>query len=89
MAGPALFFPKVAIFLFYLQIFSVRKPVRIGSKIGLVLAFMAYFPPSLALSYFHAPHIGQSWDDLLTSEMPQNGVPGGVTIGVTSVIVDI
>ncbi|KAI0891048.1 hypothetical protein F4806DRAFT_484457 [Annulohypoxylon nitens] len=89
VVGPALFFPKAAIFLFYLQIFSVKRLVRIGSKIGLVVAFLAYFPASLTLCYFDAPHVGQTWDELLTSGMPQKGIPGGVTVGVASVIVDI
>ncbi|KAI0597525.1 hypothetical protein F4775DRAFT_559546 [Biscogniauxia sp. FL1348] len=36
----ALFLPREAMFLYYLQIFSVSKTVRIGAKIGLVLAFL-------------------------------------------------
>ncbi|KAK8043984.1 hypothetical protein PG993_004008 [Apiospora rasikravindrae] len=89
VVGPALFFPKAAIFLFYLQLFSINRHVRIGSKVGIGLAFMAYFPASLALCYWDAPHVGQTWEEVLTSGMPQKGVPGGVTVGVASVIVDI
>ncbi|KAI1487554.1 hypothetical protein F5X96DRAFT_649346 [Biscogniauxia mediterranea] len=36
----ALFLPREAIFLYYLQIFSVSKMVRIGAKIGIVLTFL-------------------------------------------------
>ncbi|KAI0817115.1 hypothetical protein GGR55DRAFT_693413 [Xylaria sp. FL0064] len=44
VTGPALFFPKAAICLFYLQIFSASKFVRIGCKTEFVLTFLAYFP---------------------------------------------
>ncbi|KAI0544085.1 hypothetical protein F4679DRAFT_60721 [Xylaria curta] len=87
--GPSLFFPKAAIFLFYLQVFSVDKSVRIGSKIGLVLAFLAYVPLSLSLSYYDAPHVGQTWDDPAVREAALKGVPIGVAIGAASVFVDI
>ncbi|KAH7114328.1 hypothetical protein B0J11DRAFT_584759 [Dendryphion nanum] len=89
ITGPALFFPKVAIFLFYMQVFSSAKTVRVGSIVGIVMAFMAYFPASLVLSYWNAPHVGQSWDELILSGMTHKGVPGAITIGVASVIVDI
>ncbi|KAI1639195.1 hypothetical protein F4809DRAFT_638884 [Biscogniauxia mediterranea] len=36
----ALCLPREAIFLYYLQIFSVSKMVRIGAKIGIVLTFL-------------------------------------------------
>ncbi|KAI0473338.1 hypothetical protein GGR56DRAFT_698381 [Xylariaceae sp. FL0804] len=89
VVGPAVFFPKAAIFLFYLQLFSIKKTVRIGSKVGLVVAFLAYFPTSLILCYFDAPHVGQTWNSLLTSALPGRGIAGGVTIGAASVLVDI
>ncbi|KAK6953886.1 hypothetical protein Daesc_003848 [Daldinia eschscholtzii] len=89
IVGPALFFPKAAIFLFYLQVFSIKKSVRVGSKVGLVMAFLAYIPASLVLCYFDAPHVGQTWEDVLRSGLPTRGIPGGITIGVASVIVDI
>ncbi|KAI1478785.1 hypothetical protein F4774DRAFT_144272 [Daldinia eschscholtzii] len=89
IVGPALFFPKAAIFLFYLQVFSIKKSVRVGSKVGLVMAFLAYIPVSLVLCYFDAPHVGQTWEDVFHSGLPTRGIPGGITIGVASVIVDI
>lgn len=89
IVGPALFFPKVSIFLFYLQIFGIEKSVRIGAKVGIVIAFLAYFPTTLILSYFDAPHMGETWEELITSGMPEKGIPGGITIGCLSVLVDI
>lgn len=89
IVGPALFFPKASIFLFYLQIFSINKTIRIGAKVGIVLALIAYFVPTLVLSYFDAPHAGQTWNDLLINGMPEKGIPGGVTVGCLSVLVDI
>ncbi|KAF2120952.1 hypothetical protein BDV96DRAFT_595344 [Lophiotrema nucula] len=73
----------------YMKLFSTVRTVKIASIVGMVMAFMAYFPASLVLSYYDAPHVGQSWDELVTNGMTQKGVPGGITIGVASVIVDI
>ncbi|KAL2291454.1 hypothetical protein FJTKL_12851 [Diaporthe vaccinii] len=89
IVGPALFFPKVSIFLFYLQIFGINRTVRVGANVGIVVAFLAYFPATLVLSYFDAPHIGQTWEELLTSDMPGKGIPGGIAIGCLSVLVDL
>jgi hypothetical protein len=89
LTGPALFFPKAAIFLFYIQIFSSIKNMRVASYVGIFMAFMAYFPGSLVLSYYNAPHVGQSWDELLINGMTHKGIPGVITIGVASVVVDI
>ncbi|KAI0542088.1 hypothetical protein GGR58DRAFT_497444 [Xylaria digitata] len=89
LSGPALFFPKAAIFLFYLQIFSINRSIKIGSKIGLVMAFIAYFPTSLTTAYFTAPHVGQTWDDVVTSTLPVKGVPVGIAAAAASIIVDI
>jgi len=89
MTGPALFFPKCAIFLFYIQLFGTVRSVKIASYVGIVMAFFAYFPASLVLSYYNAPHVGQSWDDMVMNGMTHKGIPGGITIGVASVIVDI
>jgi hypothetical protein len=87
--GPALFFPKAAIFLFYIQIFSSARSVKIASYVGIIMAFMAYFPGSLALPYYDAPHVGHSWDELVVSSSIHKGVPTGIAVGVASVIVDI
>lgn len=89
VTGPALFFPKTSIFLFYIQIFSSVKRLKIASIIGIIMAFLAYFPASLVLSYWDAPHIGESWDEFIVDNRSVQGIPGGVTIGVASVIVDI
>jgi hypothetical protein len=89
LVGPSLFFPKAAIFLFYLQIFSVNKMVKLGSQIGIFLAFLAYIPLSLGISYYNAPHVGQTWEELGLSMMPIKGIPIGVAIGAASVFVDI
>lgn len=89
LVGPALFFPKVSIFLLYLQIFGINRMIRIGAKVGIVGAFLAYFPPTLVLSYYDAPHIGQTWESLMASDLPERGIPGGIAIGALSVLVDL
>ncbi|OTB00282.1 hypothetical protein M426DRAFT_39596, partial [Hypoxylon sp. CI-4A] len=89
LTAPALFFPKAAIFLFYIQIFSVKKSINIGSKIGIAFALLAYLPPTLAFIHYDVPHAGQGWDDVLAQGMLEKGIPLSITMGVASVIVDV
>lgn len=89
VVGPALVLPKASIFLFYLQIFSINKSVKVGSKIGLVATVLGYVPASLLLLYFITPHIGETWAELAASGRARRGFPVSISIGVASVIVDI
>lgn len=89
LVGPSLFFAKAAIFLLYLQLFSINNWVRIGAKVGLVFSLIGYFVPTLAFAYFAAPHVGERWEELQTNGRPLQGVPSGVTIGSLSILIDI
>ncbi|KAF2009350.1 hypothetical protein BU24DRAFT_473473 [Aaosphaeria arxii CBS 175.79] len=73
----------------YMKIFSSVKAMKTGSIFGIIMAFFAYVPASLVLSYYNAPHVGQSWDELVVNGMTHKGIPGGITIGAASVLVDI
>lgn len=86
-----LFFPKAAIFLFYMEIFSTTKSIRIGSIIGIIVSFMLYFPAALILSYWAAPRIGETWEEFATTHTARmyRAIPGGVTIGAVSVLIDL
>ncbi|ROW17427.1 hypothetical protein VPNG_00982 [Cytospora leucostoma] len=65
VVGPALFFPKCAIFMFYLQIFSVHRSMRISVWIGLVFCSIIYFLTIPLTALYDAPKPGQSWEELL------------------------
>ncbi|KAF2829893.1 hypothetical protein CC86DRAFT_391950 [Ophiobolus disseminans] len=87
--GPALFFPKAAIFMFYMQIFGTVRVVRIASIVGIIMAFIAYLPAALVLSYYDVPRVGQSWEELIFNDTVHKGIPAGITLGVVSVLVDV
>lgn len=63
--------------------------MRIGAKLGIVFAFLAYFAPTMTLAYFDAPHVGETWEELLVSGRGLKGVPGGVALGAASILVDL
>ncbi|KAI1272900.1 hypothetical protein F5Y07DRAFT_279012 [Xylaria sp. FL0933] len=89
VTGPALFFPKAAICLFYLQIFSASKFVRIGCKTGFVLAFLAYFPGFVAVIYYETPYFGQTLEEVGGASHHEKGIILGIIGGASSVVVDI
>lgn len=89
LVGPASYFAKSSIFLLYLQFFSVKKSMRIAVYIGLIATFLIYFVTiPLSICYI-APHGGQTWADLLTSEEPAKLLYYGITLGSLAVALDI
>ncbi|KAI1177089.1 hypothetical protein F4777DRAFT_543702 [Nemania sp. FL0916] len=94
LVGPALFFAKAAIFLLYRQLFAADKRVRIGVYFGLAGSFLGYFATTLVFAYYSAPHVGQTWEQLLLLELENKGggrqaVPSGVTLGALSILIDL
>ncbi|KAI2608033.1 hypothetical protein GGR54DRAFT_393506 [Hypoxylon sp. NC1633] len=89
IVGPTFFFPKASIFLFYLQIFSAKKSVRIGSKLGLAMSALLYSATSLILCQFIAPHIGQSWEDAPLSETATKSILVVVIVSIVYVIMEM
>ncbi|KAI1363929.1 hypothetical protein F5Y08DRAFT_308441 [Xylaria arbuscula] len=88
LVGPALYFSKSAIFLMYHQFFSVDKTVRIAIYIGLISTFLVYFPSIPLSAYYDAPHIGETWEDVLTNGSPFKLIYWGVVQGSLSVVLD-
>ncbi|KAL4786386.1 hypothetical protein BJX76DRAFT_355112 [Aspergillus varians] len=87
--SPVIFFAKASIFLLYRQIFTVEKPMKYAIRFGLVFTFVMYWPHVALESYFCAPHVGQSWNDLLTNGMPERMIYWGIVQGTLAVILDL
>jgi len=89
LLGPVIFFAKSAILLLYLQIFTVRGPVRLAVYVGLGITFLTYWPSVPLEAYFAAPHIGERWEDLLVNERPDKLLYWGLVQGSLAVFVDV
>ncbi|KAI5922158.1 hypothetical protein F4810DRAFT_298088 [Camillea tinctor] len=50
--------------LFY-QIFTVSPPMRIAIWVGIAVTFVLYALSIVLSSYFAAPHVGETWDELM------------------------
>lgn len=80
---------KASILLLYLQLFGINARFRYAVYAGLVLTFLTYFPSVPLEAYYAAPHIGQTWEDLLTNGMPQRLGYWGLVQGPLAVVVDL
>ncbi|KAE8350515.1 hypothetical protein BDV28DRAFT_162899 [Aspergillus coremiiformis] len=87
--GPVIFFAKSSIFLMYLQIFTVLKPIRFAIYFGLFFTFILYWVGVPLESYFAAPHVGETWESLLTNGSPHHLIYWGLVQGSLSVALDI
>ncbi|KAL4943636.1 hypothetical protein BDV06DRAFT_234517 [Aspergillus oleicola] len=87
--SPTIFFGKSSILLLYRQIFTLEKPMRYAIRFGLVFTFAMYWPHVALESYYCAPHVGQSWNDLLTNGMPERLIYWGIVQGTLAVILDL
>ncbi|RHZ58925.1 uncharacterized protein CDV56_103076 [Aspergillus thermomutatus] len=89
LLGPVIFFAKSSIFLLCRQIFTIQKAMKYAIRFGLLFTFVLYWPGVGLESYFAAPHVGESWDDLLVNRRPEHLIYWGVVQGTLSVVLDI
>lgn len=89
LLGPTIFFAKCSIFLLYRQIFTIQKPLKIAIWVGLIFTFLLYWAGVPLESYFSAPHVGETWEDLLTNGRPGQLIYWGIVQGTCSVVLDI
>jgi hypothetical protein len=87
--GPTQFFPKAAIMLLYLQLFSVHKAMRTAVYIGLLAILLTYLPWIPLAIYFSTPRQGQTWEDLIILRPQEKVSYYGVVQGALSVLIDI
>ncbi|PHH88067.1 hypothetical protein CDD83_8041 [Cordyceps sp. RAO-2017] len=87
--GLSLGLAKVAILLLYLDLFSVYERMRIAIFAGLAFTIGLYVTFIPCVSYFQAPHIGDSWSDLVANGQLSRVVPWTMVIGVGSILIDL
>jgi ABC-type Fe3+ transport system permease subunit len=63
--------------------------MRLAIRLGLVAAFLLYFPTIPIAAIFSAPHIGKTWDDVLFDGGPQRSLYWGVVQAALSMALDL
>ncbi|KAI1130425.1 hypothetical protein F5Y10DRAFT_263118 [Nemania abortiva] len=71
----SLFFSKTATLLLFRQVFNVSRAMLIAIWIGIAVSFTLYGSSLAALSYFSAPHAGQTWDQVAAEAISNNLSP--------------
>ncbi|KAJ4408212.1 hypothetical protein N0V82_009755 [Gnomoniopsis sp. IMI 355080] len=87
--GPVIGITKASILFLYLQLFRINAQFRIAVYAGLVLTFVTYFPSVPLEAYYAAPHVGQTWSDLLVNGAPEKLIYWGMVQGSLAVVVDL
>ncbi|KAJ2996333.1 hypothetical protein NUW58_g1005 [Xylaria curta] len=87
----SLFFSKSATLLLFRQVFSVSRTMNIAIWVGVAASFALYGSSLATLSYFAAPHAGQTWDELAAHVAGTTIFPlyWGVAQGAVGTILDI
>lgn len=89
MICPTVFFAKCSIFLLLLQIFTIHEPMKIAIWIGIAFTTLLYWAGLPLSSYFNAPHVGETWQELLYNGRPHRLTYWAVVQGACSVVLDI
>ena len=92
LLGPTIFFSKEAIFLLYLEIFHVKKGMRIAIYVGMIFTGFAYWTGIIIESIFCAAHIGETWDPLAGAPESMRCVKSeywGIVQGGCAIIIDV
>ncbi len=77
--------------MLFLQIFvtGVHQKLQIAIYAGLALTFCTYWAGVPLEAYFAAPHVGQSWEELMLNGMPERLIVWGNVQGSLSVFLDL
>ncbi|KAH8892600.1 hypothetical protein GQ53DRAFT_822805 [Thozetella sp. PMI_491] len=67
-------FPKSAILILYIQVFSSKEWMRPAVYLGLLFNFFTYAPLIGAAVYYTTPRGGTTWAELALSTEPQRGL---------------
>lgn len=89
IAPVAICLSKMTILVMLFQIFHVRKGTRLAIWIGIVANVVVYFPNLIVAPILGAPHIGETWDDLIVNQRPANQKWIGAYQGPLSIVLDI
>ena len=90
LLGPTIFFSKEAIFLLYLEIFQVKKAMRVAIFTGMLFTGVVYWTGLIIESIFCAPHVGESWDPLAgRGTRCSKSENWGVAQGACAIVIDV
>lgn len=89
MLVPGLIFSKVSLFLLFLQIFDIRDGMRLAIRIGIAATLIIYFPSFPMAGYYQAPSPGQSWENVMITGRPQNGIYWGIVQSALGILLDL
>ena len=90
--GPTIFFSKEAIFLLYLDIFQVKRNMRVAIFVGMVFTGFAYWTGIIIESILCAAHIGETWDPLAGSPISKRCPKSdywGIVQGACAIFIDV
>ena len=86
--GMTLLLSKSAIFLLYRELFWMESYMRISVTVGLTVTILLYATAIPIASYFLAPHVGHSWESMLTAPSNNTVTHWGLAIGSGSIVLD-
>lgn len=89
MYGPTIYFAKSSLLLLYLQFFSVQRPIRIATWVGLVAVGLCYWSNIPIEAPFLAPWPGETWQDVVLNGRPQKISPWGFVQGPLNIVIDL
>ncbi|KAK2611455.1 hypothetical protein N8I77_004793 [Diaporthe amygdali] len=61
-----LLFAKTTTLLLFHQLFHISRQLRLAIQVGIAVNFLLYGISIAVLTYYSTPHIGQTWDDVVT-----------------------
>ncbi|TRX90810.1 hypothetical protein FHL15_008389 [Xylaria flabelliformis] len=62
------FFAKASIFLLYLRLFTVQRPMRTAVYAGIIFSFCLYGAGVAVATYYETPRAGEKWTDILDGQ---------------------
>lgn len=89
LAPLAIGLSKATIFVLLFQIFQVRKGMRWAIWAGLIGNILIYFPNLIIAPILGAPHIGETWNDLIINQRPAEQKWIGTYQGPCAVLLDV
>ncbi len=82
-------FPKSAILVLYLQLFSSKKWIRPAVYFGLLFNFFTYIPLVASAIYYTTPRGGTTWAELALSTEPQRGLYMSTVKAAMSIVMNL
>lgn len=82
-------FSKASILLLFLTIFDIQPAMRLAIRIGFAAIICVYLPALPLAAYYNTPNPGQSWDDVMLSMKPADGIYWGIVQSALAILLDL